>query len=88
MSGISHIRKKVLGLSQAAVAEITGVSQATVSRWESGEMSPSLRELSLLRDFAREKGVPWDDSWLFEPPPTDPACQPHEPHSSQPGAAA
>lgn len=70
MSAIAHIRKKVLGLSQMAVAELTGVTQATVSRWEKGELSPNLRELGILRDVARTKGVEWDDSWFFEPPLT------------------
>lgn len=74
MSAIAHIRKKVLGLSQMAVADLTGVTQATVSRWEKGELSPNLRELGILRDAARSKGVEWDDSWFFEPPvTTDPA---------------
>jgi transcriptional regulator with XRE-family HTH domain len=68
MSAIAHIRKKVLGVSQAAIAEMTGVTQATVSRWEKGELSPNLRELAILREAARAKGGDWEDSWFFEPP--------------------
>lgn len=45
MSPIEHIRKTVLGLSQAQFAEIAGVKQSTVSRWERGELSPSIREV-------------------------------------------
>lgn len=68
MSAIAHIRKKVLCVSQAAIAEMTGVTQATVSRWEKGELSPNLRELAILREAARAKGGDWEDSWFFEPP--------------------
>lgn len=45
MSAIEHIRKTVLGLSQAQLAAIAGVKQSTVSRWERGELSPSIREV-------------------------------------------
>lgn len=46
MSSIRDIRKKVLGLSQTDLARIAGVKQSTVSRWESGELSPSLSDVS------------------------------------------
>lgn len=45
MSPIERIRKSVLGLSQAQFAAIAGVRQSTVSRWETGELSPSIREV-------------------------------------------
>lgn len=45
MSPIEHIRKAILGLSQAQLAAIAGVKQSTVSRWEKGELSPSIREV-------------------------------------------
>ena len=76
MNAVAHIRKNVLGLSQMAVAELTGVAQATVSRWEKGELSPNLRELGILRDAAKAKGADWDDRWFFEPPEAIPADQP------------
>ena len=69
MSAISRIRTEVLGLSQAALAAMTGVSQATVSRWEKGELHPSLPELEAIRTAARAKRPnEWSDSWLFEGP--------------------
>jgi len=37
--------RKRLGLSQAAIAAKIGVNQATVSRWESGELTPNSRDL-------------------------------------------
>lgn len=68
MSAIAHIRKSVLGLSQAEVAALTGVTQATVSRWEKGELFPNLRELGVLRQAAREKDASFDDRLFFDPP--------------------
>lgn len=69
MSTIAHIRKSVLGLSQAELAARTGVAQATVSRWEKGELFPNLRELTIIRDAALAKDPDgWRDEWLFEVP--------------------
>lgn len=38
MDTIKHLRANVLGISQLDMAGFAGVSQATVSRWESGEL--------------------------------------------------
>lgn len=46
MSIIRALRKDVLGMSQAELAAAAGVKQSTVSRWERGELSPSLDEVS------------------------------------------
>jgi transcriptional regulator with XRE-family HTH domain len=68
MSTIAHVRKQVLGLNQAELAALTGVSQATVSRWERGGLQPSLRELTIMRDEAKRRGKRWNDTWFFEEP--------------------
>ena len=68
MSAMTHIRKSVLDMSQAALAELTGVTQATVSRWEKGELSPDLNALSRIREEAQRRGKEWDDRWFFEVP--------------------
>lgn len=39
------------GIKQAAMADILGVDQATVSRWETGRQIPELRTQVLLRDM-------------------------------------
>lgn len=72
MHPIEHIRKNVLDITQGAFAEITGVTQATVSRWESRELEPSLGELDRIRAEVKARGLPWDDSWFFEAPPLAP----------------
>jgi transcriptional regulator with XRE-family HTH domain len=65
---IRHIREKVLGLTQAQLAELTGVSQGTVSRWEQGKLEPTRDELRKMREAAQRKGVAWDDAWFFDLP--------------------
>lgn len=71
MRPVEHIRKSVFRLSQHAFAEVAGVSQATVSRWENGEFEPNRDELQRIRDAARDNGITWDDRWFFESPPVE-----------------
>lgn len=70
MRPIEHIRRNVLSLTQSGMAEVAGVTQATVSRWESGEFDPSLDELGLIRAEAINRGLQWEDVWFFESPPS------------------
>lgn len=72
MGPIKHIRKKVFGASQEVFADVAGVTQATVSRWETGGFEPSRDELDRIRQAAQSRGLPWDDSWFFEAPPDAP----------------
>lgn len=44
MSGYLADRRKELGLTQREVADAVGVSEATVSRWESGEIANMRRD--------------------------------------------
>ncbi len=68
-SPIRIIRTHVLGLSQAALAQIAGTTQASVSRWEAGEQHPSHLELSAIRAEIVRRGIDWDDRWFFEAKP-------------------
>lgn len=68
MSTLRFIRKDVLSLSQAELAAVADVSQGTVSKWEAGELAPSLAEMSKIRDAAIARGVAWDDRWFFDVP--------------------
>jgi transcriptional regulator with XRE-family HTH domain len=65
---IEHIRRNVFQLSQAAFAEIAGVTQPTVSRWEAGEWEPNRDDLERIRQAALGSGKPWSDAWFFEAP--------------------
>jgi len=66
MRPIEAIRKHVFKLPQQAFAAAAGVSQATVSRWESGEFEPNRDDLARIRDAAEAAGIAWDDRWFFE----------------------
>lgn len=60
MNEIASIRQTA-NLSQSAFAEIIGVSQTTVSRWESGKSEPSRAEIAgarLLVESHLRSGTP------------------------------
>jgi predicted transcriptional regulator len=68
MNPMLYIRKKVFGATQGEMAEIVGVTQGTVSRWETGELEPRLPELDLIREEARRRRLRWKDEWFFKAP--------------------
>lgn len=72
MGPIEHIRKEILGISQAEMARIAETTQPTVSRWEAGELEPSRAEMARIRAAVITRGKPWDDLWFFEAPATQP----------------
>ena len=55
MDTIKHLRANVLGISQLDMAGFAGVSQATVSRWESGELRVTAEQAVKIE--AATKGV-------------------------------
>lgn len=59
--------RKNAGLSLKTLSARTGVSQATLSRWEHGTASPDVRGLALLGAVYHV-----DPTWFF--PPTSPAA--------------
>jgi transcriptional regulator with XRE-family HTH domain len=65
MSQIRRIRIAVLRITQAELAAIAGVKQATVSRWEQGIHQPSLHHLARIREEAKRRRLKWDDRWFF-----------------------
>lgn len=74
MNQLAFIRRDILKVTQTEMAWLTGVRQATVSRWESGELEPSLEQMQRIRAEALRRGVPWDDRWFFDAGTTDPAA--------------
>jgi predicted transcriptional regulator len=50
-----HLRTEILGLSQMALAEALGVSQASISRWETGDLEPSFSDIrKLLKTYGHK----------------------------------
>jgi DNA-binding transcriptional regulator YiaG len=68
MNPIAYIRQEILKVSQHVLAAIANTSQASVSRWETGELEPDREQLDLIRQAALDRGLPWDDRWFFEKP--------------------
>lgn len=65
MNQMEHIRKQVFRLKQADFGAIAGVVQATVSRWESGELEPTREQMARIREAAIAEKLEWDDALFF-----------------------
>lgn len=71
MNVIKHIRLNLFGMTtQGEFAAAIGVTQATVSRLESGS-EISLTVAKSIRAAAKERGIEWDDALLFEYQPSE-----------------
>jgi DNA-binding transcriptional regulator YiaG len=68
MLPIGHIRNSIFQVTQAEFAALAGTSQATVSRWEKGELAPNTVNLERIRRAASERQIEWHDSWFFNLP--------------------
>lgn len=68
MRPIENVRRKVFNVPQSEFAEIAGTSQASISRWEKGDLEPSHSEMDRIRSEAAKRGLPWHDSFFFEVP--------------------
>jgi transcriptional regulator with XRE-family HTH domain len=67
MSTIRHIRREIFQVTQSEFAALVGVTQATVSRWETG-VAPSLDDMQAIRLAAAERKIEWSDEWFFAVP--------------------
>lgn len=71
MNVIKHIRLNLFGMTtQGEFAAAIGVTQATVSRLESGS-EISLTVAKSIRSAAKARGIEWDDALLFEYVPVE-----------------
>jgi transcriptional regulator with XRE-family HTH domain len=68
MLPIAVIRNSIFQLTQREFAALAGTSQATVSRWEKGELTPDTSNLERIRRAASERNIEWQDSWFFVTP--------------------
>lgn len=81
MTQIAHIRQSIFKMTQKDFADLAGVRQSSVSRWERGTPL-SHREMAAIRSAAIERGILWNDAWFFEAPPA-----PRRPVASSEAAA-
>lgn len=65
MTPMQHIRKAILRISQSEMASIASTTQATVSRWEKGELVPDLAQMTRIREEAQARGIEWSDGFFF-----------------------
>lgn len=70
MTPIRYIRTKILKINQTRLAEICGVGQGTISRWENDTAPglPDAGDLASIRDYAKDNGIPLEERLFFEVP--------------------
>lgn len=66
MNPVRHLRCKVFRLTQAEMAALGGIRQATLSRYENGHREVRLSAITKWRAEAKRRRLPWDDRWFFE----------------------
>ena len=66
MNTIKTIRTELFRISQVEFAQIAGVTQPTIVRWERGEGEPSASELGRIRAAASERDIDWPDDSIFD----------------------
>ncbi len=64
-AALKLIRTTIFKIRQDEMAGIADTSQATVSRWEKGDLVPDLQQMSAIRAEARSRGIKWKDDWFF-----------------------
>lgn len=65
MNAMREIRKNVFKLTQKQFADLAGVPQSRVSRWETGESAPTLDELQVIRAAAKDRKIRLSDKVFF-----------------------
>lgn len=58
---IKHIRDTLL-VTQVELAEMLGVSFATVNRWEKGHHEPTITQKRKIREFCRKHKIEWENN--------------------------
>jgi transcriptional regulator with XRE-family HTH domain len=66
MNPIRDVRVRLFAITQQEMADIAGVRQPTVSRWERDLLQPNLDALSRIRREALRRGLRWNDRLFFE----------------------
>ncbi len=56
---IKAIRESLL-ITQTELAEMLGVTFATVNRWERGHHTPTIKQKRALREFCKKNKIKWE----------------------------
>ena len=56
---IKRIRDTLL-VTQVELAEMLGVSFATINRWEKGHHQPTITQKRKIKEFCQKHGIPWE----------------------------
>lgn len=63
------IREHIFRIEKQAIfGELLGYSQASISRFESGEVPLTTRAQQRIRALAKVRSIDWDNNWFFEVP--------------------
>lgn len=57
---VKQIREMLL-VTQVELAEMLGVSFATINRWERGHHAPSIRQRRSIRELCHKNGIPMEE---------------------------
>ncbi len=72
MTPLQYIRLYVFRVDQPEMAKILGVNQSTIWKWESPDpekrISITEKNMRKYREAAKERELPFHDSWFFETP--------------------
>jgi len=60
------IRREIFRATQAEMAAIARVNQATWSRWERGLLEPTIGQIARIRAEAKRRRIRLDDRLFFE----------------------
>lgn len=63
---ILDIRRHIFGMNQIDFAKLVKVSQSTVSRWETLQLEPGLKDMRRIRKEAVRLRLTWKDSFFFD----------------------
>lgn len=56
---IKKIRQELL-VTQTELAEMLGVTFASVNRWENGHHEPTIKQKRAIREFCKKKKIKWE----------------------------
>lgn len=76
-----YIREQIFCVeTQGQFGDLLGVTQETISRYETGALRLNVQAQDRIRKLAAERGIDWDNNWFYDIP--------QQPKSRREGRAA